>query len=653
MTEGQREAFLDPATRNPSPTVGESRNSPPTKDRGHLIRSRSDLVAIAITFLVVTVLSSIFSMQLRHLGLTIAGDEPSYLVYALAIGRFHTLDVTGAYSFAVHHHLFTTWTTPPIEPWWPSHGQKFPIHNLGLPLILAAPASFGSLTVAELGLSATVGALTTWIVVLATGFSNSRSPARFLVACVFLLPAFLVASTQFYPDLPSGLLFTVVILLLARMETTGRMTVSSAASSSVIIGLLPWLHTQNLVLALVLVVGVTAITLHQRPPSKVLAAWVVPTAVLWSLFVVYNLYVFSHPLGPPNDTVSLGLLSATRIVALLIDRQRGLVAQFPFLVLGLASLWLGRRRFPVTALVSIVAILAMTCLSGSFAWSFGGTSLVGRLNWGLLPLLMAFAAVYLLMLSQKSRLGTGLLALTMISLYAVQAILLFQGDHVFFDFASLGPGPPRSGWWGSAVDGLLPSFNGLETSWSAGTVWLRAGLVVSVGSLAVWLLCQPFRDRTERHLGQGLLLGIVSGALGIATVISGPQLMVPITFKASQLSSTTGRKVHGARVVIGNHPGALAFGPGWSFNPGRYEIRIHYAAHDSNPHAAPVDVVQQSRSPRGSAVTLVHGFLPMGARSLYKIALVAPMSTPMFVRIFWTGSGSLTVDEITISQVES
>jgi hypothetical protein len=592
-------------------------------------------------------------MQLRHFGLTIAGDEPSYLVYALALGKFHTFDVTGAYAYAVHHHLFTTWTTPPIEPSWPLRGQKFPIHNLGLPLLLAFPARFGKLTVAELGLSATVGALTTWVVVLATGFDVSRSPRRFLVAGVFLLPAFLVASTQFYPDLPSGLLFAVAILLMARMEITGKITVSSAVASSVIIGLLPWLHTQNLVLALVLVVGVAAISFHQRPPSKALMALVVPIAVLWFFFVAYNIYVFSHPLGPPNDTVSFGLLSATRIVALLIDRQRGLVTQFPFLVLGLTSMWLGRRRFPVTTLVSITAIVGMTFLSGSFAWSFGGTSLVGRLNWALLPLLMAFAAVYLLMLWHRSRRGVGFLVMAMSSLYGVQALLLFSGNHVFFDFASLGPGPPRSGWWGSAIDGLLPSFNGLESSWGAGAVWLRVALVVSVCSLVVWLLCQPFRDRTQRSFGQGLVLGVLSGALGIATIASGPQLMVPITFKASHLSSTTGRKVHGARVVVGNHPGALVFGPGWSFNPGRYDIQIHYVAHDPNPHAAPVDVVQQGHSPQGSVVTLGRGFLSMGRKSTWNFSVNVPRSTPTFIRIFWIGSGSLTVDDITIGQVKS
>ncbi|MEI8051217.1 MAG: hypothetical protein WCI12_07250 [Actinomycetes bacterium] len=604
-------------------------------------------------FLVITILSWMFSMDLRHLGLTIAGDEPSYLVSGLAIGKFHTLDVTSAYAFAVHHHLFTTWTTPPIEPLWPSHGQKFPIHNLGLPLLLTVPARFANFTVAELGLSVIVGALTTWIVVLATGFSTARSPRRFLVAGVFLLPSFLVASTQFYPDLPSGLLFAVTVLLMAQMETTAKMTISSAAASSVIIGLLPWLHTQNLVLALLLLSGIAAITWHLRPPPKVLVALMAPMAVLWLLFVAYNLYIFSHPLGPPNDTVSFGLLSATRIVALLIDRQRGLISQFPFLVLGLTSVWLGRRRFPVTALVSIAAIVGLTCLSGSFAWSFGGTSLVGRFNWALLPLLGAFAAVYLLMLSQRSRLGTGFLVLAMICLYAVQAFLLFHGDHVFFDFASLGPGPLRSGWWGSAIDGLLPSFNGLEASWGAGAVWLRVALVVSVGSFALWLLCQPFRDRTQRSIGQGLVLGIISGALGVATIVSGPQLMAPITLKASHLSSVTGDKVHGARVVIGNHPGALAFGPGWSFNPGHYEIQIHYMARDPNPHAAPFDVVQQGRSPRGSVVTLGRGFLPTGTHSPWNISVIAPTSTPMFVRIFWTGSGSLTVDDITIWQVKS
>jgi len=84
---------------------------------------------------------------------------------------------------------------------------------------------------------------------------------------------YLLASTQVYPDLASGLSLAVIVLLLAVAEVRGRLTPLQLTSGALLLALLPWLHQQNAFYAVLLVVAVVVLNLRAKLPRVQAAEW--------------------------------------------------------------------------------------------------------------------------------------------------------------------------------------------------------------------------------------------------------------------------------------------------------------------------------------------------------------------------------------------
>ena len=128
---------------------------------------------------------------IRGQGVTITGDEPHYLVEAVALGRFHTMNMVPAYNYVVEHHIVYPFAGHPGPALARSvgqgafyHHQFLPFHAIGMSALLAVPMLFGTDT-ASVALIALMAALTVSLVHLTGELSGVRSPGRLAIAGLF------------------------------------------------------------------------------------------------------------------------------------------------------------------------------------------------------------------------------------------------------------------------------------------------------------------------------------------------------------------------------------------------------------------------------------------------------------------------------------
>jgi hypothetical protein len=649
--------YLAPTLRVSEPDLGAPSLGPELHRVSHA-RPRQErlpvphLVAVVSAFAAIAASSIGIMTLIRQQGARLTGDEPHYLVAAESLGRFHTIHVGNAYQFAVSTRKFFPWSNPPVEQTFSSHGAAFAFHNLGLPALLALPTWIADQHGAEAGLLTVVAALTVWLAYLVGTMSQVKSPWRVCIAGLFLSPAYLLASTQVYPDLISGLLIAILIMLVARIEASRKCSWSQMACCGLLLGYLPWMHTQNALFAAVIASALIVVYRRTELRAWALIVGLGTAGLLWLLLALYNLYVFGRLGGPPGESFSWGTTAWTRVLALLIGRQQGMFIQFPVVLLGLAALWTFRRRIPVSAITTGVVVLAVIVTSGAFDNSFGGTSFVGRFQWSACPVLVAFAGLYLLSLFRRRRVVATVVAVGITAMYVGQLVPILMNDHEYYSYVGVGPQPPGNGWWG-ALDQFIPSFNELTQSWiSARAFWGVLFLATLCGLILLGLVGLLSNARRFGLVVAATL--VVAGALtGGLTGASAAQVMVPQTFSAKGLPSLVGRVVGDSRTVSGEQAhGALIFGPGWALPAGSYRATIHYRLADTDPRAAPVDAILAATPTFPRQVTLTKTFLSSRGRTL-SLSFSIPKNRQLFVRVFWHGSGTLTVMALEIVQTSN
>jgi hypothetical protein len=587
----------------------------------------------------------------RSQGVGPTGDEPHYLVAALGVGRYHTLEVGSAYKFAVAHSSFIHWPSPPVEQAVHAHGGTFAYHEPGLPILLAPGVALAGLHGAYATLIGLAALLTVWLCHLAGRVSEVRSPWRFAVAGIFLSPAYLLASSAVYPDLVSGLLIAIVVLTIADIETSRRATWPQLVSCGIVIGYLPWLHIQNALFAALLVVGLFLVNWWNRSKLAPLLVALVVAAGIWALMGIYDWYVFGRPQGPPGQAFSWGELGWTRVLALFLDRQQGLLVQFPVIVLAFAALWALRRRIPLTALCTVAVSAAVLVVSGASGNSFGGQSFVGRFNWTLCPVLLAFAGVYLLQLAHRRMGAAFFVSCSVLALYALQLAVLLHGDHTYYSMAWLTPQTPAGpAWWGP-FDHLLPSFAQLDGAWrSTKVVWGVFFLVCLCGLLSYVAAALVQRSTRARASVAGVLL-VASAVTLSGTAASASQRAVPMVFDASTLSSQVGHVSGTSRIVSGPHSkGALVYGPYWTVPSGVWTATFYYSLDDKEPGAASADV-HVVQLPSGSSAVLAHARLTPSRHAKEVLEFEISHRSLLEMRVFWMGRKTLRVDSVQLQLV--
>lgn len=442
---------------------------------------------------------------IRSQGVRLDGDEPHYLVEAVSLGRYHTLNLNPGYNFALTHHIIYPWKGQPGPNLAASIGQVtllrhelyFPFHAIGLSALLALPMLSGT-DLASWTLIVVLAALTVGLAHLTSQVSGASSSWRIAIAGLFLAPAFGLATTQVYPDLITGLLVAVIVMTIAKIEVRRECTWTQIVVVALALVALPWMDQKNIFFPIPLLVAFLVGCRRPTRPPRSLRWAIIPTVVSLGALLMLNLYEFGHLLGGGQQIELFGSETWTRALALLVDRRQGIFPQLPIAVIGLAGLWTWRKRLPV-AVVSAVAFIAATIYGNATQPdNFGGYSFIGRFQWPVLPLLLAFAGLYLIELWRtRTRVAT-VVSLIIVGLFAVQLVPIVRGEHMYYNVIGWDPAT-YSGWWGGLDPSPVLGYIGLPALENWRVVWGLA-LVVIVCAASTALFVQLLKTRRSRWL---------------------------------------------------------------------------------------------------------------------------------------------------------
>jgi hypothetical protein len=330
-----------------------------------------------------------------------AGDEPHYLLTAKSIVDDGNVDLTDEYR-AGSYHSFYPGTLDPHGVL--TKGLLNEPHGVGFPLLIAPAWAIAGAKGVEVLLAA--------IAALAVMFSY-RLALRVVpdpwalgaTLAVGLSPPLIAYSTAVYPELPAAAALAAAALLALRVAE--RPTRLTAYSCFALIALLPWLGPKYLLPGLVIAAYTfRAIRRARRPVLAITALEVLGFSIALYVGLSEGLYGGITPYAAATQGMSgvdvafpLGFLDRSyRLVALLIDRDYGLLRWAPVFALalyGAVVLWreqrsgIGRaipgvRREQTAALmcgaVALTQLLVAAFLSpGAFGFWFPGRHLVAAL----------------------------------------------------------------------------------------------------------------------------------------------------------------------------------------------------------------------------------------------------------------------------------
>lgn len=392
----------------------------------------------------------------RHQGIRINGDEPQYLVEAESIARDFTLNSNPGYVYIITHHIIYPFTQKPgpnvageIGQAVLEHHLYLPIHSIGLSVLLAVPV-LGGPNVVVPAFMLMLAALAVGIVHLVGLVAGVSSPWRFALAGVFLAPTYVLATTQIYPDLMTGMIIGIVVFLVALFELRKGCTTAQIVTGGILLAVLPWLAQKNIPMTFLLVIVLVVAHRRTMMAARELALLAIPALASLLGVVAFNLWAFGHPLGIKNPIAVSGVETWTRSAALLFDRRSGILIQLPIILLGLAAMWAWRRRIPLVVVATIVIAFAVIYGNGTEPGSQTGGSFAGRYAWPLVPVLLGFSALYLIDLWRVRRAVVPLVVGLGVVLSVIESVPVVLNEHLYYSQVPWDPISYR-GWWGGST----------------------------------------------------------------------------------------------------------------------------------------------------------------------------------------------------------
>ncbi len=314
------------------------------------------------------------------------GDEPHYLVITQSLLGDGDLRIENNHA----RRDYLAYVDGELKPDYLRRGrdgQIYSIHAPGLPALLVPAFALGGYpgVVALLILVSAAGSTLAW----RAGYALTASPQAAWVgwsAVALSVPFFFQAFTV-YPDGPAAL---CVLLVVARLASSGWPTRGALVRTSLAIAVLPWMHSRFAALAAALWLVVLLRVVWPRhedvprtpaPGSRVVLNVVALTllpllsgvAWLWFFHAIYGVWDPRAPYGPATDMhlarVPVG------ITGLLLDQQFGLLPNAPIFLIalaGLAALW---RTYPrLTIELAAIATPYLLAVAGFHMWWAGRSS---------------------------------------------------------------------------------------------------------------------------------------------------------------------------------------------------------------------------------------------------------------------------------------
>ena len=334
-----------------------------------------------------------------------------------------------------------------------------------------------------------------------TALTGLQSRGQLLLAIGFAGPAVLLAITQIYPDLVSGVVLAAGLIELAIVERKRSISWLSSITVALAAALLPWLQVKNFAPAVILLAGWGAVTVGRGPWLRRVLTLAFPV-MPWIVLLVYNMRHFGRLLGLPEPTPALTWTGVGYTLGLLFDRHQGLFIQLPFAVVGLLGMWYGRRRLRLSALATILALGSVLVLNGTYIVNpYGGGSFAGRFMWTAMPALIAWSAVAFRRWERAGRSLTAPILLAIVAwVYVAVPIADDEGNAYYNAFGSTPKGELAAwpGWW-PGFNRLLPQFHIPRIRHFGAPVWATALEVLFLDSPWYWPGLRYGRIRSQKE----------------------------------------------------------------------------------------------------------------------------------------------------------
>jgi hypothetical protein len=324
------------------------------------------------------------------------GDEPHYLIMSIALGKYHTFDLTRAYENDDYWAFYPEKIDSHVFP--NSDGVMVPLHNFGAPLLWTLPFQWWGRAgaAAVIVVASVLTVINVYWLLRELGIVKAYAG---IVTGLFIVgtPLYMYSSMQFIEPLGALPVVFAVRTVLRPRPSWVRVAVASAG-----IGYLPWIHGRFTIFAVILGVLLILRVDHRtwRFGRLAYVPAVAPMAVILLALEIFNLtrYGSLNP-APGNEALGDGLFQIplqTGVAGLLFDRQFGLLSHFPLLAIAVPGMLLAlKRRVLPSHVVILGTIVAYVLAVGTFKTWWAGWSPPGRLLAVLTPLLAYYVAVVL------------------------------------------------------------------------------------------------------------------------------------------------------------------------------------------------------------------------------------------------------------------
>ncbi len=342
--------------------------------RGTLRGGSGTREGIAIFLVLLGILLALASQMPRSAWLrqpALTGDEPEYMLTVVSLLDDGDIELRNN-------------STSNAAKEFGASGYQFrfphPVHNLGLPLLIAPAYAAGRLLFPA---SPQFGVFGLLIVISALLGSELYLLTRrrglllsLMAATTPLLPSLLPMTVQIYPELPAAWMAVLCYRRLGNRHYGQFLSLGGIAA-------LPWLHVKYaaLVVGLLLAVGVL------RGFKKTFPGWIVFLIGLVGLSAIsaihYDSLLPTASYGKTTTVLSLGLFRG--VLGLLTDRGFGVFWRTPLLLLTIPGWYLLFHRSKPESLALALVVGSHFIVVASYPMWWGGWSPPGRFLVPILP----------------------------------------------------------------------------------------------------------------------------------------------------------------------------------------------------------------------------------------------------------------------------
>lgn len=321
------------------------------------------------------------------------GDEPHYLVISQTLLKYHSLNVSLDYQHGDFKAFYPGSIRPHVVP--NMRGQLLPVQNIGAPVLWLLPFYLLGRLGAMLFISlvAVLVVYNMYKLMLLLGIQERYA---FLVCAAYIAasPLYLYSHLTFVEPIGALLCITIVRRLFQQ-----KVTLQELLISSILLGILPWVHIRFALFEIVLFFPLLYKTYMQYKLKNVYSyvAYLVPVSILFVALEIYNFIVwgtFNPAANQINDkSIPFQVSPLKGLVGTFFDQQYGLLMTFPLFLFFFIGIILAMKKQYCRYNVLMIALsLPYLLIVNSFSLWSGGWSPPARFILVLLPLYSFYIA---------------------------------------------------------------------------------------------------------------------------------------------------------------------------------------------------------------------------------------------------------------------